>query len=393
MGNKDSVFGTLILSLIFFWSPLLAHSAPPDQGILLYTAYTSQSVTPGKTLTYNVEVINETEEIQNINLSVRGIPGSWEPSLTAGSNSIRKIAVKPKTFESENVEEVDLKLNVPLKISKGYYTFELFAETDSGREYLLPLSVRVTEQGVFRTEMQVDQANMEGYADSDFNYNFTLNNQTAQEQNYALSSAAPPGWDVRFRVGGNYATSVALGSNESENISVQVTPPDQTEADTSQIVIRATSGSTSARDTLEAVIKGKYGLNLTTPSSRLSTGITAGGKQTIELLLENSGTVPLRDISLDASAPAEWKVDFESDEITRLDPGETTTVDATITASSKAIAGDYRLQIDASTPEASSEATFRVTVSKSIAWGSAGIIIILLVTGGIAYLFKKYGRR
>lgn len=393
MEKKGSVFRKLVFLLTLFLSPLLILATPPDQGILLYTAYTSQSVTPGKTLTYNIEIINETEEIQNVNLSLRGVPNSWEPSLTAGTNSIQKIAVKPKTFESENAKEVELKLNVPLKISKGYYTFELFAETDSGMEFLLPLNVQVTEQGVFRTEMQVDQANMEGYADSDFNYNFTLNNQTAREQNYALSSAAPPGWDVRFRVGGNYATSVAIGSNESENISVQVTPPEQTEADTSEVVIRATSGSTSARDTLEAVIKGKYDLNLSTPSSRLSTEVTAGGEQTIELLLENSGTVPLRDISLNASAPAEWKVDFENEEVTRLGPGKTTTVDATIAASSKAIAGDYRLQIDADTPEASSEATFRVTVSKSIVWGSAGIFIILVVVGGIAFLFKRYGRR
>lgn len=393
MEKKASVFRKVILSLIICSFPLVVCSDPPDQGILLYTAYTSQSVTPGKTLTYNIEVINETDQIQNVSLSVRGVPGSWEPTLTAGANSVQKIAVKPKVFESENSKEVDLKLNVPLKIRKGYYSLELFAETDSGIEYLLPLNVRVTEQGVFKTEMQVDQANMEGYADSDFNYNFTLNNQTAREQNYALTAASPPGWDVRFRVSGNYATSVALGSNESQSISVQLTPPSQAEADTNKVVIRATSGTTSAQDTLEAVIKGKYDLNLTTPSNRLSAEVTAGGEQTIELLLKNTGTVPLRDISLNSSAPAEWNVDFGSDEIVRLDPGETKTVSATIAASSKAIAGDYRLKIDANTPEASSEATFRITVSKSIAWGSTGIFIILLVVGGISYLFKKYGRR
>lgn len=375
--------------------PHSAYPDPPDQGIILYTAYTSQSVTPGKTLSYSIEVINETDQIQNVTLSPRGIPGSWEPSLTAGANSIHKIAVKPSEYasDSEHSREVDLKLNIPLKIEKGYYSFELFAETDSGVEYRLPLEVRVTEQGVFKTDLQVDQANMEGYADSDFNYNVTLSNQTAQEQNYALAAASPPGWDVRFQVGGSYATSVTVGTNETENVSVQVTPPEKTAADTTKVVIRATSGTTSAQDTLETVIKGRYGLNLTTPSGRLSTEVTAGGEQRVELLLENEGTVPLRDISLSSSAPANWNVDFDTDQITRLDPGERATVDATVAASSKAIAGDYRLQVDADTPEASSSATFRVTVNKSVVWGSAGIFIILLVIGGISYLFKKYGRR
>src|SRR5690625_390367 len=397
MGKMYSVLSIPFLSLITCFIPILtsADPGPPDQGIVLYTTYTSQSITPGKSLTYNIEVINKTDQIQNISLSLRGLPDSWDPTLTTGSNSVQEIAVKPQAFESEgeNSQGVDLKVDIPLQIQKGYYSFQIFAETESGIEYTLPLRVRVTERGVFKTELQVDQANMEGYADSDFNYSFTLSNQTAQEQNYALATTSPPGWDVRFQTGGNYATSVTVGSNETQNISVQVTPPQKTEADTNYVVIRATSGSTSAQDTLETVIKGKYDLNLTTPSSRLSTEVTAGGQQTIELLLENTGTIPLGDVTLDASAPADWNVDFSSNQITRLNPGETTTIDATITASSKAIAGDYQLQMDADTPDASATANFRITVNKSMVWGSAGIFLILLVIGGISYLFRMYGRR
>lgn len=393
MGSKGSAFSKLITSLFICFCPLIAYASPPDQGIILYTPYTSQSVTPGKTLTYDIEVINDTKQIQNIDLSVRGIPSSWEPALTANDNSIQEIAIKPKTFEGENTKDVQLKLHVPLKIEKGYYSFKIFAESESGREYLLPLNVRVTEQGTFETEMQVDQANMEGYADSDFNYSLTLSNQTAQKKNYALGATAPPGWGVRFQVSADYVTSVTLKSNESKNISVKVTPPANVSADTSRIIVQAVSGNTSVQDTLETVIKGKYNLELTTPSGRLSADITAGDEKEIKLLLKNTGTIPLHDIDLSSSAPVDWSVDFADKKITRLNPGESVTAQATIQASNKAIAGDYQLKISAENPNASDDAAFRITVSKSITWGSIGILIILAVLGGIAFLFKRYGRR
>lgn len=387
---------TLILLFPIVTTPLFGQSASgnSDRGVMLYTPYVSRTVSPGQSLNYGIEVINTSRSIQNISLSVASIPNSWDPTFTAGNNTIQQIAVKPSTIDDENsTRDIDLHMNVPLRIQKGVYRFSVLAETDSGNRFELPLRVQVTEEGTFETGLQVDQANMEGYADSDFNYNITLNNQTAQEQNYALAANAPPGWDVRFRSGGNFVTSVNVPSNESQNLRVTVKPSSNTQADTVQIPIRARSGNTSATGALEAVIKGKYDLDLTTPSGRLSTEVTAGSQTTIQLSLHNTGTVPLRDISLESSAPTGWTVEFDESQITRLDPGESRTVSTTVAASNKAIAGDYQLDITAETPQAASETTFRITVNKSVVWGSIGIFVILLVIGGISYLFKMYGRR
>jgi uncharacterized membrane protein len=385
---------TVLLYISSCLAPQIAHSEPPDNGINLYTPYISRSVTPGQSLNYDIEIINNTSSIQNISLDLVSLPNSWNPTFIAGTNTIQQIAVKPRELDPENPSKtVELNLDVPLRIKKGVYRFRVVANTDSGLEHELPLVIRVTEQGTFQTELQVDQANMEGYADSNFNYSFTLNNQTAQEQNYALRSEAPRGWDVRFRSSGKYVTSVSLASNESKDIRVEVKPAPKTAADTANIAIEARSGNTSAQATLEAVIKGKYGLDLTTPTGRRSTDVTAGGAQMVPLSVTNSVTVPVRDIELSSSAPTGWNVKFDSEEISMIEPGESQTVNATIKASSKAIAGDYRLNITADTPDASSEAGFRVTVNQSVTWGSIGILIILIVIGGISYLFKTYGRR
>jgi len=159
------------------------------------------------------------------------------------------------------------------------------------------------------------------------------------------------------------------------------------------IKIRANSGNTSDQATLETVIKGKYNLVLTTLTGRLSTGVTAGETQDVKLVIKNTGTVPIRDIKLNSSSPTDWSVKFDHQKIDKLAPGETSQLVATIKASEKAIAGDYQVKMNAETPDASSHATFRVTVKKSVMWGSLGIFFIILVIGGISYLVRKYGRR
>lgn len=393
MEKKHLTVVSFLMTLLFSSFGGVIRAQTSDWGITLYATYTSRSVMPGKTLSYSIEVINNTNHIQDIGFNLVGVPDSWNSTLTVNSNSVQRIAVKPKTDEEDHSKSIDLDLEIPLKIEKGTYYFKVIASSENGYQYELPLRIKVTEQGVLETKLQVDQANMEGYVDDNFNYNVTLKNRTAQKQSYALTSEAPQGWGVRFQVAGDYVTSVSLPSNKTKNIMVKVEPSPKTNADTYDIKIAAMSGSTSAKATLEAVIKGKYDLKLSTPSGRLSAEVTAGGAETIKLSLKNTGTVPLHNIELSASTPVDWEVDFSNKTISRLATGSSTTVEATIKATNKAIAGDYRLQISADTPEISSDATFRITVSKSILWGSAGILVIVLVVGGIAYLFKKYGRR
>lgn len=68
-------------------------------------------------------------------------------------------------------------------------------------------------------------------------------------------------------------------------------------------------------------------------------------------------------------------------------------VTATVKASDKAIAGDYQLQVNATTNNTSSTAKFRMTVGKSMLWGGISIAIIVIVIGGIFMMVRTYGRR
>lgn len=352
--------------------------------VTLYTPYTSISVPPGETINYTVEVYNNTNGVITAPLQLANLPKNWSAKLNSGGWQLKEVSVKPGESES-----VTLEVGVPLEIDKGSYRFQLTA----GHMASLNLTVDITEKGTYQTELTTDQANLEGHSDSTFTYTVNLQNRTAETQNYALQSSADPGWDVKFKSGGNQVSSVEIEAGQNQSITVDVKPPAEVTQGTYSIPIKASNQSTSSELTLEAVISGSYGLELTTPSGLLSTNVTAGGSKTIELLVKNTGTADLSDINLSSEAPMDWEVSFNPKTIENLAAGQSTTVEAKLTASDKAIAGDYVTNLKASAPEASSNAQFRVAVKGSMLWGWIGVLVILAIIGGIYYLIRTYGRR
>src|SRR5690606_279023 len=203
-------------------------------------------------------------------------PEGWEGEITAGGREIKELSVRGDSEETINVE-----ITVPLDADMADYRFSLVA-TDGSSNSTLPLLITVTEQGSFETELTTDQANLQGHSDSSFDYSVTLRNRTANTQNYALSTNVGNGWNVVFSVGSDNVTSVSLEPNESTDITVKVTPPENVEAGTYEIPIKAATSSTSAELVLEAVITGTYAVELSTPNRLLSTAIVPGKDRTID---------------------------------------------------------------------------------------------------------------
>ena len=332
-----------------------------DGYVKLYTPYTKISVPPGESINYNVDIINNSDETQSATLRIQGLPRSWKYELKAGGFTVSEIAVLPG--EKKNFS---LKVDVPFKVNKGTYRFTV--STDEGAE--LPLSVTVSEQGTYQTEFTTKQPNMQGNAKSPFNFNATLKNQTAEQQRYALMADAPRGWNVVFRVQGKH---VQAGSYK--------------------IPVRATTSSTSADMELEVVVTGSYDIELTTPRGLMSSDITAGSTKRIDLVIRNTGSAELKDIQLTANKPVDWEVTFDPAKIDKMTAGSTTNVTATVKAASKALPGDYIAKITAKTPEVNTTAEFRLSVHTPMIYGWLGILIIVVVLGGVYYLFRKYGRR
>ncbi len=383
--KKGFAIFSIFVMMFSFVIPIKSNAA---DGITLFTPLTGISLTPGENSSYTIEVLNSASEVKTLDVQVEGVPKGWNTTLTADGFALSSLSVKP----SES-EEFTLDVSVPLQVEKGTYDFTIVGTDQNGTETTLPISVKVEETGVFKTELSSEQVNMQGDSDSTFTYDVELTNRTAQEQHYALQAKTPQGWQVKFSVGGKDVTSVTVPSNETESISVQVTPAETVEKGTYEIPIVASSGGTQSDLTLEAAITGSYDMELTTADGRLSTDISAGDEKTLTLQIKNTGTSPLSDISLKANTPTDWDVQFEPKEIPTIEAGKTETVKATVSASDNDIAGDYVVEMTAESPEASSTAQFRVSVKTSFVWGWIGVGLIVVVLVGIFFLVKKFGRR
>jgi uncharacterized membrane protein len=352
--------------------------------VILYNPYTKISVPPGQSVDYPVDLINNSREIITADLTLRGLPSSWNYRLRFGAYNIQQLSVLPGEKKS-----INLTVEVPVKVDKGSYPIRLSA----GKLCELPLTISVSEQGTFKTEFSTDQANIQGNSTSVFTYQGLLRNSTGEKQLYAIMGDAPPGWNVIFKYNSKQVTSVEVNENSNASIIIEIHPPEMIEAGTYRIPVHAVTNSSSADIVLEAVIKGSFAMELTTPKGLLSTSITAGDQKRMELVLRNNGSAELKGIQLTASSPANWEVSFDPKKIDMIQPGKAAQLFAIVKAAKNAIAGDYITNLEARTPEISSKVQFRISVKTSMLWGWVGILIITGAFGSVYYLFRKYGRR
>lgn len=375
----------LILVLALLFGPILnAMPARAAGGVTLYTAYPSISAPPGESLNYSVQLKNDTGSVITVPLTIANLPQGWNAKMTGDGWDLSEISVLPNASQT-----ITLAVTVPMQIDKGAYRFTL----NAGSLASLPLTVQITEKGTYQTELTTEQANLEGHSDATFTYSVNLQNRTAEKQTYALTSQAEEGWDVTFSADSKQVSSVEVDPGAGKSITVNVKPAENVTKGKFKIPIRAYNQSTDSQLVLEADISGKYSMELTTPSGLLSTDVKAGGDRTVELLVKNTGTADLSGINLTSSSPSNWEVTFNPKTIDKLAAGKSTTVEAKLSASDKAIAGDYVTDMTAQASEASATATFRVAVKGSVLWGWIGVLIILVILGGIYVLVRKYGRR
>lgn len=264
---------------------------------------------------------------------------------------------------------------------------------------LFLLSVSFTKQSTAQANKHSEPPftarliNIEAATNTPFTYNTRLHNGAAVSRVYQLSATVPPGWNASFKVEGVQVTSLNIDSEKTQDITLEINPAIETKPGKYNIPVLAVTGADSAKLNLEAVVKGSYSVSLTTPSGRLSDEITEGNRKEIHLLVKNTGTIALDNLDLSGQAPPQWDAAFVPSTITRLEPGKDAEVTATLSVPDKTIAGDYVTNFSVKNTNASSSATFRMTVTTSVLTGWLGILVIVAALGVVYYLIRKYGRR
>lgn len=376
------------LTALLAAAPAVAQEAPaptvPDT-LTISAPYPDVAVEAGDNATFDLSVT--APEPIAVELSVSGLPDGWTGTFRGGGFEVGGVTAAP------TAPELSLDVAVPVEAAEDTYEVTVTA-TGGGSRVEVPLRVRVSAQAGGEVTLTPDFPGLRVPAGDAATFSVELRNDTPGDLEFELTSAGPAGWTVTAEPASEpQAATIQVASGESESINVEATSPPRTEASQYTITLVASAGTTQVETEMIVEIVGSYSLDMTTADQRLSTEVSADGSSEIQLVLTNTGTAPIQNVEMSATPPSDWDVSFAEPVIAEIPAGETVVAVATVTPSEQAIAGDYLITFSADSEVASSEVDIRTTVNPSALWGFVGIALIALTLAGLAWVFRRFGRR
>jgi uncharacterized membrane protein len=359
------------------------------KGLYLMSDYPAVTLRPGETSSVNLKLQNYELPPERLDLSVSGVPSGWTATLMGGGQPIA--AAMPGTNSSVSLE---LRLDVPKDAAVGTQTLTVSAAGASANASL-PIAITLAKDLPAKLTLTPQLPELRGTSKSSFEFQLGIKNDSGKKLTVSLSAQAPPNFDVTFseQYGSQEVNAVPIEAGQSKTVKLKVTPPNTAAAGSYKVVAKVAAEDATATADLTMDISGQPKLEVSGREGLVSTHASAGKETTVPVMITNIGTAPAEQVELSGSAPSGWKVTFDPKTIDRIAPNANKEVQAQITPTEKAIAGDYMTMIRASARGESASTTFRVTVTTSTLWGIAGVGIIgaaLLVLVGMV---ARFGRR
>ena len=369
-----------ILALTVLGPPALAAGA-----LSVTTPYPSIVIGPGSKATFDLSV--KTTTAARVDLSVSGVPSGWTAALRGGGFEVQAVQTNGTDATSVSVD-----VTVP-DTATGSATI-LVKASSLGQVVDLPLDVKVDAAAAGDVTMTTDVPSQKGTASSTFSFNLQVQNSTAQDLTLSVSAQGPDGWTVDAKLTAeSQAASAIVKAGSSSGVTVTANPPSDVVAGAYPVTVTATAGTKQVQQALEVDISGSYTMSMTTPNSVLSGNGSVNAVTEQQFVITNTGSAPITNVAMTATAPTNWKIDFDQPTIATVNPNTPVTVTAKITPSSDAITGDYQITFRATGDQANASQDFRFTVETGIEWLLIGLGLIVLVFIGVWWVFRRYGRR
>ena len=344
---------------------------------------------PGTTSTVNLRLQNYATAPELFELKVDGAPAGWTASLLGGGQPIA--AAMPAT---NNSVALQLRLEVPANAS-GRQTLMVTASGKDGTTASLPVVVSLAKDLPAKLSLEPRLPNLRGTPKSSFEFQVAVKNDSGKNLLVSLAAQGPQNFETSFTegYGAQELSSIPIEAGQSKDVKLKVRPPGTVKAGQYTVTMRIGAEDASAETKVVLDVTGQPQLGLAGRGGVLSATATAGKETSIPIEVTNTGTAAADEVELSGSAPAGWKVTFEPKTIEGLAPGQNREVQALVTPSEKAIAGDYVASLRASTRGENASANFRIGVSTSTVWGVTGVgiiaIALLVLVGAVA----RFGRR
>jgi len=365
--------------------PLAATGIIAAEGLTLTTSYPGLTVSPGTSVSFDLKV--ETTAPARVDLALSGVPAAWKAELHGGGFIVSSV-------QTNGDDPTDVRLDVDVPEDATGTTRITVTATSTGSTVTLPLDITVEANAGGEVTVTPDYTDLRGSADQSFTFNLTVKNDKQEDLTYTATGEGPTGWTVDVTLTGQaQAVSGTVKAGSTSTAAVKVTPAANAEAGTYKNAVVVTVGGQQFPLELNIEITGSYSLELSTPNQLLSVRGPSGTATTQTFRITNNGTAPVTKVALSASAPTDWKVEFDPATTETIAPDAFADVTARITPSGDAIAGDYSITFTARGEEANDTADIRFTVEASIVGALVAGVLILAVIGGLWWVFRRYGRR
>jgi uncharacterized membrane protein len=359
------------------------------KGLFLLTDYPAVTLRPGSTSSINLKLQNYGLPPERLALSVAGVPAGWTATLIGGGQPVS--AALPAT--NANVA-LELRLDVPKDAPVGTTNLTVNAQ-GSASNASLPIAVTLATNLPAKLTLNPQLPELRGTSKSNFEFQLGIKNESGKKVTVSLSATAPQNFDATFteQYGSQELNALPLDPGQSKDVKLKVRPPNTIAAGKYNVTAKVAAEDATATADLVLDITGQPKIDITGREGLLSARASAGIETTIPVVLTNSGTAAAEQIELSGSGPSGWKVSFEPKTVDRIAPNENKEVQALVTPTAKAIAGDYVTTLRASARGESASQTFRIAVITSTMWGVWGVgligIALLVLVGAVAW----FGRR
>jgi uncharacterized membrane protein len=388
MRKTLSLFVSVVCML--FAATAFAGDGPSSvRGIYLTTNYPSITARPGATSNISLTLRNHGMAPARMALKVENVPKGWKATILGGGQPVG--AAMPATDDSV---DLDLRIKIPADAATRTQTLTVTA-TGAGQHLSLPLDVALADKLPTKLSLKSKLPELKGSAQSSFDYEFTVKNDSGKDMLVSLAATAPKYFQTTFTesYGTQELSSVPIKAGGSKDIKLKVSPPNTVEPGDYPIAVQVSAGDAKASAKLKMEITGQPHLTLTGRKGLMSAHAEIDKATTVPLEVTNTGGAEATGVKVSGTTPSGWKIKFSPDTIDHLAPGKTKEIQATITPSSESLAGDYMVDLQATSQGQSVSADLRVSVVTSSMWGIIGAIIIaiavLILVGAVA----RYGRR
>lgn len=365
-------------------------------GLTITTPYPAVTVAPGAKVSMDLTI--RTTDLQQIALSVSGAPTGWEASLHGGGYIVNSVQTEVPPAVANGAAQgpqasARLDVTVPANASNGVANLTVTA-SGGGQTATLPIAITVSSTAAGNITLTTDITDRKGSSSSSYSFNLTLTNDSANDLTYTATSTGPTGWTIDTLIGGqSTASSAQVKANGSNGVTITVKPASDAKAGTYTVDVSVQAGTQTLTQKLNIEITGSYTATLTTPDGVLSNRGNASSTISQSLLISNTGTADLTDVTVNFTAPSGWNVTFEPATVPTVVAKGSQTVVAKIVPDPDAIAGDYLVTFRATNAQITASQDIRITVEQSPLFLVVAALLLVAVAAGLWWVFQKYGRR